>query len=600
MQNLTRSLGACMLAGLLAACSGQNTSSLLPVNTNVTNAGSTTNPQSVATTQSVTSALPDSSAIALQGTISGLRSGGFTLNTNGSAGYVPVNTTSSTTINTDGGSETAGHYAFVVGTGSTATSITANYVAAFTSEPGAVTMSGTYENATSYGFVLKTTGGAGSVPVITSSSTKLTGALSQGATISVTGDGNGSAILATSVTSGTSGASSTSTGSATSTTEQKHVVTADYFESPWGTTSVSASSAAPYLSWAETGIANTNSIAAAGIKTMVYFDGNRVQSDDPLYSVLSGSEYAETCSGARISDYWDDVTQYVTNNGSSAMRGAYASMVASETAGNTVDAIYQDDSDPLSQDPISYFSPESLPCDYSDSTWLANERTMIAGLGHPVIVNGFSKVSESVPISIATQLLSSSGTMGGNMESCYAEDHSPPEQGVWVWVDMENTSLLTTGQDKYFQCWAMDPTEASSAQTSRLYVLASFLLTYNRTYSILREDYGTPSGLHVMPESQIVPTDPVIATPSTVASLEKSDVYVREYRACYYAGKLVGQCAMVVNNDGAAHATPALSLTYHHTLSLSGNGILDGGSVSFEGAAPPSTIAAESAFVAFP
>ncbi len=369
--------------------------------------------------------------------------------------------------------------------------------------------------------------------------------------MSVTGVGSGDAVLASTVSG--SGATAVATATPVATTQSsstlKHVITADYLGTPWGSTSVTPARAAPYLTWGETGIANTNAIAAAGIKTMVYFDANRVQSTDPLYSKLSGTEFATTCSGARISDSWDSVTQYSTNNGSSAMRAAYAAYVASVTAGHTVDAIFEDDSDPLGEFASTFFKP-GLPCGYSDATWLANQRTMLGGLNHDTIVNGFSAMSSSVPIATTTQLLSESKTIGGTMESCYTDNGSTPEQDRPGSGSIPKTHRCSvTGENKDFQCWGMDPTAAASAVPSRLYMLASFLLTYSPTYSILREDYATASGVHVMPESQLVPTDPVVATPSTVASLEKSDVYVREYRACYYAGKLIGQCAMVVNND---------------------------------------------------
>ncbi|HTU68944.1 MAG TPA: hypothetical protein VMF11_01370 [Candidatus Baltobacteraceae bacterium] len=422
------------------------------------------------------------------------------------------------------------------------------------------------------------------------------------------GGGGGSAPLLPAASTGGTGAPTgaatatpaPSTGGTASSTAQAHVITADYLGTPWGSTTVTPAQAAPYLNWAETGLANTNATAAAGIKTMVYMDVNRVQSNDPLYSQLSGSEYEQTCSGAPVTDFFDGVTQYVTNPTSSALRAAYKSYVASVTAGYSVDAIFEDDADPLSQDPSSGYFSSGPPCNYSDTDWIAGEIAMLAGLNVPQIVNGFSRMTSAEPISSTTRLLTNSSTIGGNMESCYVENSSPAEEGSWVWTGTEDTSLLVTNESKYFECWAMDYSSAGSAIPSRLYTLASFLMTYNPTYSILREMYATPSGLHVMPESQLVPTQPVVPQPGAVASLESGDVYVREYRACYYAGALIGQCAMVVNDDTSAHATPALTLSYSHTLVLNGAGILDGGTAAFNGAAPPSTLAGRSAFVALP
>jgi hypothetical protein len=595
---MTRYFSICILAASLAACggggAGQNAGlplSQAPGAPPVPQASGAVAAASPGATPQA--AFPNANLIAFEGEISALRSGGYTMEGTAGQGYLHINTTSSTTLNIHGGSATVGHYALLVGSGSVSTAISAVYIATFTSAPGQVTVQGTYSQATPYGFEMKTTD-YGIVPVMTSTATSLSGTLVTGGAITVQGTGSGNdAILAASVAS--AGTSTTSPA----TISQVHVPTADYLESPDGTTTVTPAQAAPHLNWAETGVANTPAIYNAGIKTMVYFDMDRLVPDDSLYAQLSGSEYEETCSGARISDYQDDVTQYVTNPASSAMRSAVDAYVTAATKGYPVDAIFEDDADPLSEYPASYFSPGS-PCDYSDSAWIAGEEALLAGYDHDTFVNGFSNMTQAAPIPNTTQLLANASTIGGNMESCYVRDASPIEEGSWVWTGTENTSLLVTGEGKYFECWAMDYGAASSEIASRIYALASFLMTYNPTYSIFREGYATPSGLHVMPESQLVPMQPVVAQPSNVSTLDESYVYVREYHACYYDGKLVGQCAMVVNNDTAPHPTPALALTYHHTLTLSGEGILDGGSVGFAGAAPPASVPALSAFIAMP
>ena len=590
MRRVTRYCSACILAGLLAACGGGG-------------GGQTANPPFFqgpgalpvpqASSVGTQVAFPNATLIAFEGEVSALRTGGYTMQGTAGQGYLHINTTSSTTLNTYGGSAVVGHYALLVGTGSVSTALSAVYIATFTSAPGQVTLRGTYSQATPYGFEMKAPG-YGIVPVMTSTATSLSGTLVAGGAITVEGTGNSNdAILAASVASAGSSTSSPSTIS------QLHVPTADYLASPFGTTTVTPAQAAPHLTWAETGVTNTPAIYNAGIKTMVYFDMDRLVTDDSLYAQLSGSEYEETCSGARVSDYEDNVTQYVVNPASSAARSAIDAYVTAATAGYPVNAIYEDDADPLGEYASSYFSP-GAPCNYSDAAWISGEEEMLAGYGHDTFVNGFSNMTEAAPIPTTTQLLTTASTVGGNMESCYTRDESPIEEGSWVWTGTENTSLLVTGEGKYFECWGMDTGAASSETASRIYTLASFLMTYNPTYSIFRESYATASGLHVMPESQLVPMQPIVAQPSNVSALEASYVYVREYHACYYAGTLIGQCAMVVNSDTAAHPTPALALTYTHTLTLSGNGILDGGSAGFDGATPPSSVPALSAFVALP
>ncbi len=521
------------------------------------------------------------------------------------SGTATVAYTSATRLNAYGGSAAVGHYAIVAGTGS-ASSPTANYVATFTTKPGTVQVSGTYVGATAYGIEIKDSI-HGIIPVLEGTGTTISGSPAAGASVSVSGTGSpDSAILATSVSTSGSSASPTpnpidtpSTGGGTGVISQTHVLTADYFGTPYGSTSVTPSRAAPYLSWASSGLANANSISAAGIKTESYFIVNRTQTTDPLYHQASEAAFDHTCGNARVHDYFDHVTQYVMNNGSSALRSEYASYVASQTSGKHLDAVFEDNAAPLGANAPGFYSP-GLPCSYSDATYLSNEEGLEASINHNTIFNGLNALNGH-NVSETLQLLNNPSTIGGNYEACFTVMSSTPEQPVWVWTATEQTQLDVTAKHKLFQCMGSDLAPASSSIPSRLYSIASFLMTYNPTYSILWDSYATPSRVSVMPESQLVPLNPVVSTPSSISSLQTSTgVYAREYRTCYYAGRSIGACAMVVNNDRLSHAAPHLSLAYHHTLSLSGNGILDGGTVSFGGSAPPSSMAPLSAYVAVP
>jgi hypothetical protein len=593
MQRSMRYLVLFAIAGLLAACGGK-TSSLPPAAQNPPSALQTNGARGgVATTQS---AFPNSNRVGFEGRIVKLLPRGFTMLGPKGVGFLHINTSPSTEMETDGGSATVGNYALLVGTGSQFTAINALYIATFSSSPRPTTLQGTYLGATGYGFWLKTAY-HGIVPVMTDTESSLSGTLTVGAVMTVQGTGSPDASILAASAAVTPVATPGPTFPPTN--SQTHVITADYLGAPDGSTSVSPAQAAPYLNWAETGIGNTSAIAAAGIKTLVYVDMDRLSDTDPPYSQLSGDEFEQTCSGVRIRDYYDNTTQYVTNPASSGARATIDAYVNAFAAGYPVDAIFEDDAVPLGGYPTSYFWP-APPCDYSDSSWVDGEDDMLAGYNYNTFVNGLSQMTESVPLPGTAELLANSTTIGANMESCYVKDTSPTEEDRWVWAETENTSLAVTGENKFFMCFAMDYASANTEIASRIYTLASFLMTYNPTYSIFREGYATPSGLHVMPESQFVPTAPVVPQPGNVSALDASYVYVREYHACYYAGKLVGQCAMVVNNDDAAHSTPALALTYNHTLALSGSGILDGGSVGFDGPAPPTNLAPRSAFIALP
>jgi hypothetical protein len=524
-------------------------------------------------------------------------------------GMVPVSTTSAS-MNVDGGTLAVNNYALTVGTGGD-DPLTATYVATFSSKPASVTISGTVAAATAYGIEISTTQ-YGVVPIMLSSAT--TGSYTVGSTVTVVGTGAANAaVLATSLTSGAPASTATPKATATPvataaptapavTGVPKHLLTAEYLGTPYGTTSVSPATASAYLNYAITSPVNGNAIHAAGIEVETYMNPNRIQTTDPLYSMLNSTAFAQTCSGTRVYDVYAGIDQYIGNITSSDLQTEYAALVAKDIAGEHVDYIWEDNAGPLGYDNTLH---PSAPCDYTDASWIAGEEAMEAKLPIPTIANTLSVFNESAIAPGTTAVINGSKTAGGNYEDCFANSAANSSgtynQGSWPWQYAEQEQINVTAAKKVFQCMARDGVAASSSIPARIYTLASFLMTYNQSYSVFEEEFATPSGLRVMPESQFVPTQPVVSSVSNIATLEKgTDTYVREYKACYYKGSLVGPCAMVVNMAYGSEPTPAFTQTYHHTLSLSGNGILDGGSVSFTGSAPPSSMAAESAFIALP
>lgn len=383
--------------------------------------------------------------------------------------------------------------------------------------------------------------------------------------------------------------------SVTSSGVPTRLLTGDYFGTPWGTTSVSATTAARYLNWALTGYQNVNTVKDAGIKVMTYFNPNRVQTSDPLYKLTSSTGFSKTCSSARIYHYFAGTAQYVLNPASSAVQTAYADYVRSRLVYGTPNAVFEDNAGALSA--YGSFTPGS-PCSYSDSAWIAGEKALESAIEVPTVFNGLSGLHDK-GVSLSTQLLDNSKVIGGNYEHCYTET-AHPEMGSYPWVAMEDTELIAAAKGKLFFCMERNGTAASSSYRAREYALASLELTYNPNTTVMWSEFATPSGLHVMPESQFVAMSPVVAAPSSAASLYQNGSYKREYRSCYYAGRLIGPCAMVVNPDYYAHPRPSLTYTYHHTINLHGNGLADGGTVTFDGPAAPTTLGNQTGYVLVP
>ena len=530
---------------------------------------------------------PRTASVATFGTVTAKHGDGFTIDA-GSAGYVPIYVSSSTKYS--GPSPAAGQIAEVVGTGSTASSIWAGTV--YTTTASSISTSGKVTAVITDGYTIYSSS-FGYLHVFTNNSTQISGNVAAGSQVYVAGRGSLRTFIgATSISTspGTHGGSGLA-----------HVITADYLGAPWGTTKVAYAAAAPYLDWAETGTADSGAISAAGIKTMMYVDPNRSQSGtgDPMYT-SDETTFAHDCRGARVYDtYSSSKRQYVMNQSASSMRALFSSYVKNLTRMGHIDALFEDDGGALSAFAV-YWPFNAMPCDYSDSTWIAEEIGLNTYTSIPLIINGLSGLDGHAP-SLALGLITGSEVLGGTYEQCYTSI-TQPKQDTWLWAAIEDTELSVVNRDKAFQCLGTNTTAAASATDARIYAYASFLLTYSPSTSIYRSEFATSTGLHVMPETAFVPTAPSIASPATISGLEQSGgTYARQYGACYLRGTLIGACAVVVNPDrSSSRAFPYPSSDYHHSLSITGSGVLDGGSVSASGSAPPSSLGPDEAVIALP
>jgi len=363
----------------------------------------------------------------------------------------------------------------------------------------------------------------------------------------------------------------------------KHVLTADYAGSGVGTT-VSESLLAPFLTWASTSWQANPALRAVGIKVMYYTNPNRAAPGDAMYT-SDESTFAHDCSGARI--LTSTYGQYLMDPSASNLRSLWNTYIASKSSGRTWDAIFEDDANDV------YGAP-SMPCGYSAPSWLSSAQGLNAyQVPVPLIYNGLQ-------ISGQMGLNTSSNVIGGMEEGCYSPNERQTKAWDTYWTQRENTEIAMAQQGKLFFCYGIDTNVASTSVDSRVYTYASFLMTYTLASSILWEYYGTPSGFHVMPESQLVALDPLVPTPSAITSLQlPSGVYGREYAQCYVAGLFVGPCATVVNPSSSNSYAYPYGNKYRHTLTILGSGILDGGSISVSGPPPPSTLAAEESVIVF-
>jgi len=580
----------------VAGCSSHASNSMIPSapSSDSAEVGQINTQSTIATT-----AVSSSQTVRVEGPVSSVTTGRFLVHT--TAGYVSVTTNSATKFVTGTKAFASGVYAIVTGTGSTSSSVAAAAVGSYAGSPGTITTPGTIGGNTAYGFTLKRDSDGLFVPVATTTSTTTTSTIAAGTHVSVTGRGTTTGALFSNTiapySSGTPTAAPSSAPSTTTGTVMKHLLTADYFMGRYGTTSVTPAKAATVLSWAQTSVKDSDAIAAAGIKTQVYEDPNRWATTDPMYPGNTEAMFAHTCTGSRITSVYHGLTRYVTNPGAAALQIHYHDYVANQTAGHHVDAIFEDDAGPLSgYAPYTPFS--SMPCSYSDTAWVNGAMLLDNAVGIPVITNGLNSLNGHNP-SQMTAALTARNIMGGVYEHCFS-DNSTLKVHSWAWTAIENTQLIALHDGKQFWCMARNTNAAYTQTDARTWVLASFLMTYDPNKSVFFEEFGTPSGLTVMPESKLVALNPTTSLPSTVDSFKTaSGNYAREFGNCYIGGSSVGPCAVIVNDDSSSSHPNPFGTKYGHTLYLSGNGILDGGSVSAGGSAPPSSIPPIKAYVVF-
>lgn len=411
------------------------------------------------------------------------------------------------------------------------------------------------------------------------------------------GGGGGGSGHAANIPAGNSGGSSSSSNpsgsgsSGASSTSQLHVLTADYLGGYSGTHTVSASQAAPVLNWAEISSYDANTVSAAGIKTLDYIDPFRQATTDPLYT-SDESTFSHDCSGNRIAiPYSATTTFYLMNPASSDLVTLMNAWESVQLGIGHIDAFFFDDIDTL-------YGVPTMPCGVTQSSWDSADASFIQSNNYPVVFNGYAMNSD------AAQVINVSTVQGGAVEGCYTttSQPTPPYTTGRFWVIDENLELAAGAAGKLFFCYNNGSQDGASSIALRQYIYASFLLTYSAPSSVLWDTFTTPSGLHVFPETQLVPANPLVSAPATVSGLLSSTgVYVREYGVCYVNGASVGRCAAVVNSDPTnAHTMPTLSGQYGHTMSLSGYGVLDAGTISTNGPAAPSTLSPETGLVLLP
>lgn len=364
------------------------------------------------------------------------------------------------------------------------------------------------------------------------------------------------------------------------TTSLTHVMTADILYGYGGTpTTTSLSSVEPYVTWVQTDPSDAAIIRAAGIKVDVYTnfwrnyasDNPAVGYDDLKPGGAHAAAEALDCTGNAIVDpaygggYEADARD--------AAAAGHAQVVTSYRLGefgSNYDALFSDDTGAV--------GGMTLPCGFSQSAYADATNAVDQWLGVPMFVNTLGAGSYPDDQVAYAQ---ASNVIGAMCEECYAAyDDSKVDYAIGgsVWQHTENAEIAMVSEHKIFWDYARAIGDPSAETGLRTFVYASFLLTYDPSYAMLQEAFKSASGFPIMPETGLVALNP-LSSASSVGGYVRGSVYMRDFAACYYRGTSIGACAVVVNPAGSSASIPVNS--YAHSMSLSGGGVLDGGSASF-------------------
>jgi hypothetical protein len=418
-----------------------------------------------------------------------------------------------------------------------------------------------------------------------------------------------SALKATSVTlstsdlSGSTGSTATPSPVVTATplpvgNVPTHVQTAEYLQT---TTELNTSPTkyAPYLTWAYTTYGRMGMTQAAGIKTVVYTSPNMPYNGTYEYNSLNSTyspAKAKTCTGTTITTYSGKGLLSDPRSGSAA--SYYQSIInndinalKSSNPGNSHpwNLFFIDNAGPL-------YGASGTPCNYDVNTWSQAMDNGLATTGQPLILNSLSVADSNVPTMVAR--LKAPNIVGGVFEECFMT-------ALWsseVDAQIQTINLMKSkglGPGAAFWCYADNTTAlGSSVIPKRQFIYASFLLTYDPNYSVFQESFTTPSTFKVFPETGFVPMSPV-TKPSVYTDLRTSTgAYMQQYNQCYYRGSLLGKCEIIANPGSSSVSVPN-PWGLHHSMVLSGGGVLDGGTATFGGSVP-STMGPQSGLILVP
>ena len=363
-----------------------------------------------------------------------------------------------------------------------------------------------------------------------------------------------------------------------------HVQTAEYLWTPQER-AADPTAFARYLTYAYPLYQQFGRVQGAGIKTVLYVNPLMPEPGERFEFPAVTKQpklQAKDCSGNPVRAY--NGTSYLLDvmhpDARTAVRGivdGYVDMVRRENTGasNPVDLVFVDNAN-------SFYGVQPMPCNFDQDDWTAGVERALSLVPYPTVINTLSVRPWVVPKKV--QALHGRTITGLMYEACFTDTQWSAEEIAQI-LTLDTLRRLHKPAGAGFWCYVngkLTQHEASDVTAQRLFEYASFLLTYDPQYSVYQTAYASPpSTFKVLPETQFVPMLPA-TSPKDISDLRMpSGAYVQRYEYCYYRRALLGSCEVAVNPDSGTEDIPTGG--YRHSATLSGDGVLDGGKMSFNG-----------------
>jgi hypothetical protein len=563
-------------------------------------------------------------------------------------GYENIYMTSATSVATNGLSLKTGVYAVVIGTGSCATSVTATSMSLSstpqtpaplntptpspTSTPN-ISLSGMIADVYSaQELLLKSNCGYENIYMTSATSIATSGlSLKPGVYAVVIGTGS----CATSVTASSISLSSTpqtpapigATPAPSSTPTPPPVANVPHHIATWAMDeywaqgeSASSAQVEEYVSFAEGGYGNGKAAqdcnGSNGCSSVWYFDPNHIESSGVCPNVgnasftSSASEdwyvhqtgysdaahrvqgyYTIDCSGTAVR-----VPVYVANGDVAGVQNyfltylqqygdAWNYYLMDDTNWDVVDQMYGPGGGFCPGMPNSWCTTtQELPTNasvVSEHGALANALVHTNGAPMKIFTNGTPSVSQEVS--------ASSNFVGAMCENCVV-DEGTLRTSMYATVLTDMALADQTPGAEFVELNDGASAAGSTAQIAqRLVTTAVAWLGYSEGHTIVFPNLeDTSYSLAVWPEDMLYPAQPLESMTSGANDIAvTTNVWRREFAACYDNGIAIGACAAIVNGNSGAVTVQSgwLRQTYGHMVALSGGDTLSGGTISLTSAA---------------